>query len=472
MKGNGLQVVEGAHSDRELGGAPANRAIRILIYLAVFLLALATVACDDDFPGLTSEEMQSDPMPDFDDAAFAGLWLSDGEYISFERAEHGLYLLHPPAKKDGSEPEKAIPFRLKRAGNLLMMEYWEETENGKVYRPCWVGVEENALELHCLIGSKLPELGIEFETRKSGDSEVKLIRASQERLKQLYQEQMRNEKVFENTLHMTRPQPARVSRLKQRAMKGSAEAQEQLAEIYDSGEITARDEAEALKWAQRAAESGRASGEVLYGDLLLVKARKGGNDLETGNLNHEARGWYERAAEKKYRLAYSRLGHLYENSFFEDDSSAVDSYRRGAELGDAESYAQLGIRYHSGKGVPQDNRLALKYLEAVPEGSRETATWKTLAEIYLSAVEPELRDPKRALSAAEAASRGCQYCDSHALLARACFENGLYERAVAEQQEVVGNVTDETNEQVMKLAYYRSFVPGAVEMGMNKGEIQ
>ena len=63
------------------------------------------------------------------------------------RVEHGVYLLHPPVKKDG-EAEEPIPFRLKRAGELLIMEYSEETEVGKVFRPCWVGVEENAIDLH------------------------------------------------------------------------------------------------------------------------------------------------------------------------------------------------------------------------------------------------------------------------------------------------------------------------------------
>src|SRR5512141_3139182 len=122
MKGNGLRAPGNEASGRELGTAPANRAVRAVIYVAVFLLALLTVACDDDYPGMTSEEMQSDPMPEFDDAAFAGLWLSNGEYVSFERTEHGVYLLHPPVKKDG-EAEEPIPFRLKRAGELLIMEY-------------------------------------------------------------------------------------------------------------------------------------------------------------------------------------------------------------------------------------------------------------------------------------------------------------------------------------------------------------
>jgi TPR repeat protein len=451
---------------------PGVLAVKALIYVLVFLLVLVMVGCDDGAPGLTAEEMQSDPLPEFDDAAFAGVWLSDGEYVNFERKEHGLYLLDSVEKKDGEKEEPPIPFRLKRAGDLLILEYWLETESGNLYRPCWIGIAENAMEFHCLVGTKLAEMGIEFETRKTGDGEVQVIRGPQERLKQIYQEQALNEKVFETTFHMTRPQPARVARLKKRAMKGDAEAQEMLAEAYKKGEIVATDNEEATKWAQKAAESGRPSGQVLYGDLLVERSRGNQNTVESGNLNHEARSWYERAAEQKYREAYSRLGHLYESSFYEDDSSAVDSYRRGADLGDAESYAQLGIRYYSGKGVPEDERLALKYLESVPEASREFAAWTTLARIYLFALEPELRDSKRALSAAEAADKVCRHCDSHALLAKAYFENGMYERAVAKQEEAVGTVTDANDERVVTLAYYRSFVPGSVLMAKKSSEDQ
>jgi TPR repeat protein len=360
MNQKSLQTAIEIGTGRKLGTAPAFLAMRAAGCLLLLVLVLATVGCKDDLPGVTAEEMQSDPMPEFDDAAFSGVWLTDGEYVNFERKEHGFYLLHSAAKKDGGEEEEEpIPFRLKRAGNLLILEYWEETAAGKAYRPCWVGVDENALELHCLVGEKLPQMGIEFETRKAGDDEFKFIRASQERLKQLYQEQMLNEKVFEKTLRMTRPQPARVARMTKRAMKGNGEAQEMLAQVYRAGEIVGADGEEALKWAQKAAESGRPSGEVLYADLLVEQARKNQNSLEAANLNHEARSWYERAAEQRYRQAYSRLGHLYESSFYQDDSSAVDSYRRGADLGDAESFAQLGIRYYAGKGLPQDERLAL-----------------------------------------------------------------------------------------------------------------
>jgi TPR repeat protein len=464
-----LQMEIESGADRKPGTVPAFLAMRAVGCLVLLVFVLATVGCKDDLPGVTAEEMQSDPMPEFDDAAFAGVWLSDGEYVNFERKEHGFYLLHSPAKKDGGEEEEPIPFRLKRAGNLLILEYWAETGAGKAYRPCWVGVDENAMELHCLLGEKLPQFGIEFETRKAGDDEIVFIRAPQERLKQLYQEQMLNEKVFEKTLCMTRPQPARVARLTKRAMKGNAEAQETLAQVYRAGEIVATDDEEARKWAQKAAESGRPSGEVLYADLLVEQARKSQDSLEGGNLNHEARSWYERAAEQRYRQAYSRLGHLYESSFYQDDSSAVDSYRRGADLGDTDSYAQLGIRYYAGKGLPQNERLALKYLEAVPEGSREFAAWTTLAQIYLFALEPELRDSKKALSAAERAEKQCGGCgyESHVLLARAYFENGMYERAVEEQENAAVGVTDVNDERVTALAYYRSFVPGEMKLAKN-----
>ncbi|HEX6881472.1 MAG TPA: tetratricopeptide repeat protein, partial [Terriglobales bacterium] len=413
-----LTNAESQKQDRKPGGMPKIWAVRLFGLCLLASVVLATVACDDGYPGLTSEELRSDPLPEFNDAAFVGLWLSDGEYVSFEVKDHGVYLLHPPEKENGEEPEEAIPFQLKRAGDLLMMEYSVQTDGGKVFRPCWVNVQQQALELYCLRGNNLAELGIEFETRKSGEDEVNVIRASQDDLKRLYNEQALNKKFFEPFLRMTRPQPERVARLKRRAMRGSGEAQEMLAEAYRAGEIVATDKEEARNWACRAAESGRSSGQVLYADLLVEQANANLNELEKESLQHEALTWYQRAAEQKYPKAFSRLGSLYENSFFEDDSSAVDSYRRGAELGDAESFAQLGIRYYEGKGVPQSEAEALNYLEKVPEGSRGYTTWATLATIYLDALEPEHRDLLRAVHAAEKAVEDYNAPDAHALLAR------------------------------------------------------
>ncbi len=462
MNHNDLIDKDGQKRDRKSGRVPKVRAVRLLGLCVAAVLTLATVACDDGYPGLTSEELQSDPLPEFNDAAFAGVWLSDGEYVSFEVKDHGVYLLHPPEKENGEESDEAIPFQLKRAGNLLMMEYSVQTDGGKVFRPCWVNVQQQALELYCLRGDNLSELGMEFETRKSGEDELNIIRASQDVLKRLYNEQALNKKYFEPFLRMTRPQPERVARLKRRAMRGSGEAQEMLAEVYRAGEIVATDKDEARNWARRAAESGRASGQVLYGDLLVDQANSILNELEKESLQHEALNWYQRAAERKYPKAFSRLGKLYENSFFEDDSSAVDSYRHGADLGDAESFAQLGIRYYEGKGVPQSEVQALSYLEKVPEGSREYRSWATLATIYLDALEPEHRDPRRALHAAEKAAQDYDVPDAHGLLARACFENGLYERAVTEQKEAVRGVTDSSDRRLETLAFYQTFVPQTV----------
>ena len=313
--------------------------------------------------------------------------------------------------------------------------------------------------MFCLNAEELPKMGFEFETRKLGDDEVKLIRASQEQLKQMYNQQALNRKVFEPTFRFTRPQPQRIARLKSKALRGNAQAQQMLAEQFRLGEIVAKDMDEAMSWAQKAAESGSPSGQVLYGDLLLDSIRLR-NELEQDDLQRQVHMWYSRAAESRFGPAYSRLGHLYENSFYQDESSALDAYRRGAELNDSDSHQQLGVRYYWGRGVIQDEHEAIRELELVPEGSRDYSGWEALTNIYLSALDPDLRNPAKALYAAKRAADVGSGCDSHALLARVYFQNGQLEQAVQEQQIATCGSTDTSDERVANLAYYQSQVPG------------
>lgn len=446
------------------GTTPKIRAARLLGFVVLLACALFTVGCEDEYPGLTAEELQSDSMPEFDDAAFAGTWISEGEYVSFEVKEHGVYLLKPAGKQNDGAPEDPIPFRLKRAGDALIMEYTVEMDGENVYRPCVVAVDQEALELRCLVAETLAKIGVEFESRKSGEEETKIIRAPQERLKQIYSDQMNNPKIFQTQMRMTRPQPARIARWKRKAVRGDAEAQELLARAFEKGEIVARNYDEAIEWAQRAAESRRPSGEVLYGDLLVTQSQSSRNMLESENLQHVALSWYQRAAEQKYPRAFSRLGHIYEGPTFKDDSSAIDSYKRGAEFGDADSLAQLGFRSYSGNGIPKDERSALIYLELVPESDRDQTTWDTLARIYLFALEPEQRDPKKALHAAESAFANLETCDSSELLARAAFENGQYLRAVEYQNKAICEPREGVEDRRAVLAYYQSFVPEGTQV--------
>lgn len=442
------------------GVLPKSWAVRALVALLLAGLVLMQSGCEGDDPGLTADPLQSDSLPEFSDVAFEGVWLIDGEYAAFETKHHGEYLLAPVNKPDSSDSDdEPIPFRLKRAGDLLIMEYTVKVETAEFYRPCWINVNKDALEMYCLNAEELPKMGFEFETRKLGDGEVKLIRASQQQLKQMYNEQAMNRQVFEPTYRFTRPQPQRIARLKIKALRGNGQAQQMLAEQYRLGEIVAKDMDEAMYWAQKAAESGLPSGQVLYADLLLDSSRFR-NELEQGDLQRQAHMWYSRAAESRFGAAYSRLGHLYESSFYQDESSALDAYRRGAELNDSDSHQQLGVRYYWGRGVVQDEHEAIRELELVPEASRDYSGWEALTNIYLSALDPDLRNSTKALYAAKKAADVGSGCSSHGLLAQVYFQNGQLERAVQEQQIATCGSTDASDERVATLAYYQSQVSG------------
>jgi TPR repeat protein len=470
MRHNHLQSSRRAADDRKAGSMPPIWALRVCAYVALLACALFTLGCKDEYPGLTAEELQSDTLPDFDDATFTGTWIMDGDYVSFELEEHGSYLLRSLKNGDGEEKDEPIPFKLKRTGELLMMEYSLETDSGHVYRPCVIAIRVQAMELDCLIFGKLLEMGAEFETQKAGNEEWKVIREPQEGLRQFYREQANNPKVFEPSLRMTRPQPARMARWKRQALRGNAEVQERLATAYQKGEIVARDKDEAAKWARKAAESGRASAQVLYGDLLTDISREQQNTTEDENLRLEVFSWYQRAADQAYPRAFGRLGHIYENAMTKNESLAVENYRRGAELGDPDSTAQLGINYYYGSGVPQNEREALRYLELVPEAERASNAWETLARIYLYALDPDQRNPTKALHAAEESTREFHGSESLELLARASFENAQYERAVKYQARAISMAGDRIEERKETLAYYQTFVPEVIQIATTKDE--
>lgn len=177
---------------------------------------------------------------------------------------------------------------------------------------------------------------------------------------------------------------------------------------------------------------------------------------EATDLLNEAHTWYMRAAEQDYPEAYSSLGHLYETDILADDSSAVDSYKKGAELGDPESLAQLGIRYWSGRGVSEDEHKAQQYLETVPESLRDSSAWFTLASIYLLAFDSEQHDNRKALNAAERALATAPACETYALAARAAFQSGEIDKAIRYQEAAVCDGRDDAGEQRAKLESYQN----------------
>src|SRR5512146_3268015 len=113
MRISRLAKTDSDSSARNAGTPPRIWAELLLVPVIVASLLMLMVGCDA--PGLTDEELESDPMPEFEDSAISGNWLLEGKLVSFEIKVHGVYLFRESNDED-------VMFKLKRAGDLLMME--------------------------------------------------------------------------------------------------------------------------------------------------------------------------------------------------------------------------------------------------------------------------------------------------------------------------------------------------------------
>lgn len=126
---------------------------------------------------------------------------------------------------------------------------------------------------------------------------------------------------------------------RQAAVKGYAEAQLQLAELYDAGEGVTQ-------------------------------------DIETAVL------WYEKAAEKDNEEALIALAQHY-TADLNHQKSAVPYYERAAGMGNATAQYQLGLIYLGDNGIARDDVKAWLYLSLAADRIPEAAQARDVLEINL-----------------------------------------------------------------------------------------
>ena len=90
--------------------------------------------------------------------------------------------------------------------------------------------------------------------------------------------------------------------------------------------------------------------------------QKGVTAYESGDYATVLREWTP-LAEQGNAVAQYNLGVMYENGrgVPQDDKTAVKWYRLSAEQGDAGAQSNLGVMYGNGQGVPQDDKTAVKW---------------------------------------------------------------------------------------------------------------
>jgi TPR repeat protein len=145
------------------------------------------------------------------------------------------------------------------------------------------------------------------------------------------------------------------------AKEGHAEAQLNVAFIYNQGLGVPVDHVVAAQWYRKAAEQGLAEAQA---QLAVVYSQ----GLGVARNYPEALKWSTKAAEQGHSQGQFNLGAFYANGLGvpRDYTKAAFWTRKAAEQGDAASQFNLAVFYAEGLGVPRDDVEALMWLLLAP----------------------------------------------------------------------------------------------------------
>ena len=181
------------------------------------------------------------------------------------------------------------------------------------------------------------------------------------------------------------PMSAEMRALALKANQGVAGAELLLGLKYAEGDGIAKNDAEAAKWLQRAAEKGQALAQYRLGTLY----EKGlGVPLDT----KVAADWYAKAAEAGNVKAMHNLAVAYANGAGRETNytEAARWFRSAAERGMADSQFNLAVLHERGLGVQTSLTDAYQwYAIAAAEGDTESST---RVEALMSQIPAAARD--------------------------------------------------------------------------------
>ncbi|MCC7036648.1 MAG: SEL1-like repeat protein [Alphaproteobacteria bacterium] len=212
----------------------------------------------------------------------------------------------------------------------------------------------------------------------------------------------------------------------QSAMQGNMRAQYNLATMYRTGDGVGRNYKEALKWYGFAANQG----DMYAQNALGYMYRKGlGTERLPADATEEQKAaldlankqqaieWYRRAAEQGHMKSQMALAVMYElgeaGSERGPDEAAV-WYFSAARQGNERAMHRLGYFYErgpeacptdktcerperEGRGLPKDDKEALKWYRKAAEEKNYTPSIIALARFYQNGLGGLRKDPKKAL---------------------------------------------------------------------------
>lgn len=176
----------------------------------------------------------------------------------------------------------------------------------------------------------------------------------------------------------------------------------------------------AIERLRTAAEHGHVKAAVTMGDTLLR-----GNGVPESQA--DAMRWYQKAADSGSLVAYMRLGDLHASrSSSMEAPRALEWYRKAAEANSAIAMTRLGKLFNEGRGVPQDQALAATWF------SRAAAAGSGAAMVELSALYSRAGGPGHFNLAREALEKAIKAGDVRAPIALAKLYLARGERTMAE----------------------------------------
>lgn len=160
---------------------------------------------------------------------------------------------------------------------------------------------------------------------------------------------------------------------------GDAQAQYDLAELYENGNGVRRSIKKAFSWYENAALQKHILAQYRMGEFYEYY------DIKPVGINlNEAAQWYKLAAMQGYAKAQYRLGTFYAagDGVEENAIEAAKWYQKAAAQGLAQAQYCLGKAYYRGYGVPRDYTVGMQWLAKAAMQDNDDAQ-RYLAEIFL-----------------------------------------------------------------------------------------
>lgn len=151
------------------------------------------------------------------------------------------------------------------------------------------------------------------------------------------------------THHVNPSGRLKTSEMEERAKKGDANAQFELARMHHDGQGVKQDYGAAADWFERAAKQNDVRAEFNLGLVYL-------NGLGRERSESQAVTWLKAAADRGYAPAETTLGMLYKQGtgVTRDDAQGAAWLLKAARQGDADAQSLLGSIYVAGDGIPQN----------------------------------------------------------------------------------------------------------------------